>query len=96
MGLTCPKCGEGRIIQGRRGFGCERYRLGCDFAVLRECSGRVLTDAQIAALIRDGHTRLIRGFTDAGGAPFDARVVLDAERRPVPVRASGTANSNRE
>jgi len=77
-GLTCPKCGQGRIIQGHRGFGCNRYRDGCDFAVLREVGGKVLTDLQIAGLIRDGRTRLIKGFTDEQGSRFDARLELDS------------------
>ena len=54
VGLVCPKCRQGRIIQGRRGFGCDRYRAGCDFVVLREIAGKVLTDLQIATLIRTG------------------------------------------
>jgi len=77
IGLACPKCGQGRIIQGHRGFGCDRYRSGCDFAVLREVSGKRLTDLQIAALIRDRRTRLIKGFSDDQGQRFDARLELD-------------------
>ena len=77
IGLACPKCGQGRIIQGHRGFGCDRYRAGCDFAVLREVSGKRLTDVQIAALIRDRRTRLIKGFSDDQGHRFDARLELD-------------------
>ena len=77
-GLTCPKCGQGRIIQGHRGFGCNRYRDGCDFAILREFSGKVLTDLQIAALIRDGRTRLIKGLHDEQGNWCDARLELDS------------------
>ncbi len=77
-GLTCPKCGQGQIIQGHRGFGCNRYRDGCDFAVLREQFNKALTDLQIAALIRDGHTRQIKGFTDDQGNRFDARLELNS------------------
>ncbi len=77
VGLPCPKCGQGRIIQGHRGFGCNRYRAGCDFAILRELAGKPLTDLQIAALIRDGRTRVIKGFRDDQGGQFSARLVLD-------------------
>ena len=54
--LTCPKCGMGRIIEGRRGFGCDRYREGCDFVVWKEVSGRLLTQDEIRRLIATGHT----------------------------------------
>ena len=31
--ITCPKCCRGGIIEGRRGYGCNRFREGCDFVV---------------------------------------------------------------
>jgi DNA topoisomerase-3 len=88
IGLVCPKCGQGRIIQGHRGFGCDRYRAGCDFAVLREVCGKRLTDLQIAALIRDRRTRLIKGFSDDQGQRFDARLELDEGFKVQPRRTA--------
>ena len=49
--LTCPKCRQGQIIEGQRGFGCNRYREGCDFVVWKEMAGKKLTEKQIHALI---------------------------------------------
>ena len=83
VGLTCPKCGRGRIVQGRRGFGCDRYRDGCDFVVWCEIDGKRLTERQIADLIRRGHTGLIRGFRDESGRAFDAQLGLDPQSRVV-------------
>jgi DNA topoisomerase-3 len=88
LGLCCPKCSQGQIIQGRRGFGCNRYREGCDFAVLREVSGKGLTERQIAELIRTGRTRPLKGFRDPSGRPFEARLVLDEGHR-VAIRETG-------
>ncbi|MGE5154667.1 MAG: DNA topoisomerase 3 [Bdellovibrio bacteriovorus] len=76
VGLPCPKCRKGRIIRGRRGFGCDRYREGCDFVVWSELAGKRLTERQIADLIRLGRTRPIRGFQDAAGGTFGARLEL--------------------
>lgn len=28
-GMRCPNCGNGRIIRGRAGWGCDRWREGC-------------------------------------------------------------------
>ncbi|MFZ1573656.1 MAG: topoisomerase C-terminal repeat-containing protein, partial [Chromatiaceae bacterium] len=81
--LTCPKCGMGRIIEGRRGFGCDRYREGCDFVVWKEVSGRVLTQDEIRRLIATSHTGLIQGFSDGGGAQRDAHLRLDGHGRVV-------------
>ena len=81
--LTCPKCGRGQVIAGRRGYGCERYREGCDFVVWKEVAGRELTTAQIRDLIATGRTGLIRGFTAASGVQLDARLRLDEQWRVV-------------
>ncbi len=84
----CPKCGRGRIVAGRRGFGCDRYRAGCDFVVWRQVSGKTLTDNQIRTLIEKGCTRLIRGFVAATGEKFAGRLRLDADRRVLVEAAS--------
>mgnify|MGYP001765161206 CR=1 FL=1 len=81
--LTCPKCGRGQIIVGRRGYGCDRYREGCDFVVWKEVAGRELTVGQIGELIATGRTGLIRGFTAASGVQLDARLRLDEQWRVV-------------
>ena len=81
--LTCPKCGRGQIIAGRRGYGCDRYREGCDFVVWKEVAGRELTVGQIGELIATGRTGLIRGFTAASGVQLDARLRLDEQWRVV-------------
>ncbi len=89
-GLSCPKCGRGRIIQGHRGFGCDRYRDGCDFVVWREIAGKRLTERQIADLIRRGRTRPIKGLRDESGRILEARLELDPESR-VLIRESGSS-----
>jgi DNA topoisomerase-3 len=81
--LACPKCGQGRIIEGRRGFGCSRFREGCDFVVWKEISGKRLTERQILALIGKRKTPLIRGFKGHSGGKFNARLRLDAQWKVV-------------
>jgi DNA topoisomerase-3 len=78
--LTCPKCGQGHIIEGRRGFGCDRYREGCHFVIWKEVGGLTLTRAQVAELLLRGRTGLVRGLTDPSGRRFDARLRLEGER----------------
>ena len=81
--LTCPKCSQGRIIEGRRGFGCSRYREGCEFVVWKEISGKRLTEKQLHALIHKGKTGLIKGFKGRSGRKFDARLRLGEQRQVV-------------
>ena len=77
--LTCPKCRQGQIIEGRRGFGCNRYREGCNFVVWKEMAGKKLTERQIQTLIAKGKTGVIKGFKSKKGGKFDARLKLGPE-----------------
>ncbi len=77
--LACPRCGRGQIIEGRRGFGCDRYREGCSFVVWKEIGGRHLTQAQLRDLIQKGRTRVIKGLLGEAGDRFAARLRLDGD-----------------
>ena len=55
----CPKCG-GDVIEGKRGFGCSRWREqdgGCRFVVWKEMNGRRLTPGIVRELLASGTTR---------------------------------------
>jgi DNA topoisomerase III len=88
--LTCPRCGQGHIIEGRRGFGCERYREGCGFVVWKEIAGKTLTQAQLRDLVKKGRTRPIKGLVDEAGGRFDARLRLDRDCQVAVERLSTT------
>ncbi len=71
----CPKCGQGQIIEGRRGYGCDRYREGCDFVVWKTVGDLTLSEGQIRALIEQGRTDIDHrphprhAWNPAGGNP---------------------------
>lgn len=77
---SCPRCGLGHIMEGNRGFGCNRFREGCDFVIWKEFSGKKLTLTQIKALLKRGKTSKIKGFKDAQGNSFEGRLFLDSAR----------------
>ena len=81
--LICPKCNQGQIIEGQRGFGCNRYREGCDFVVWKEMAGKKLTEKQIQTLIARGKTSLINGFKSRKGSKFDACLKLDENGKTI-------------
>jgi DNA topoisomerase-3 len=81
--LMCPKCGLGRIIEGKRGYGCNRYREGCDLVVWKEIAHKTLTEKQRATLIRTGRTGIIKGFHSRSGSRFAARLKFDEEWKVV-------------
>ena len=74
---SCPLCAKGRIIEGKRGFGCNRFREGCGFVVWKEIAGKKLTRNQIQDLIVKGKTRLISGFKRKDGESFKAKLERD-------------------
>ena len=71
----CPKCKRGHVVAGRRGWGCSRWREGCDFVVWFVQGGLRLPEDEADRLFRRRQTRLMTGLTRAG----KARLVLDLE-----------------
>jgi DNA topoisomerase-3 len=64
------------LIDGQRGWGCNRWREGCRFVIWFETAGRTLTRAQLEMLVTKGKTRKAT-FADPRGKPIEARLVLD-------------------
>jgi len=62
--LTCPKCKKGKIIEGKKGFGCNRYKEEnpCDFVIWKSKGGKMLSISHAKALIERGVTPVIKGF----------------------------------
>jgi DNA topoisomerase-3 len=69
--LRCPRCSQGTLITGSRGWGCSRWREGCGFVVWFVTAGRTLTTSQLRDLVTKGKTR--KATFDRG----DGRLVLD-------------------
>ena len=74
--LTCPRCKQGQLIPGKRGWGCSRWREGCSFVVWFESAGKRLTEAQLRDLVTKGKTRKA-DWMPSGGPPTPGRLVLD-------------------
>lgn len=74
---SCPRTGcHGRIIEGKRGFGCSAYREGCTFVVWKEYQGKTVTLTMMKSLVEKGATSLLT-FKDLGnGSPGKGRLVL--------------------
>jgi DNA topoisomerase-3 len=71
---TCPLCHTGNMIEGQRGFGCDRFRQGCSFVIWKEFLGKVLPATAIKALIAGKTTRILKGFTGESGVPSAGRL----------------------
>lgn len=73
---SCPRpgCG-GMIFMGRKGYGCSHYKEGCKFVIWKENHGRMLTDAQVKALIEKGKTGKLK-LAAEDGSPLEGKLVL--------------------
>jgi DNA topoisomerase-3 len=74
--LACPRCKQGALVAGKRGWGCTRWREGCAFVIWFEIAGRRITDAELADLVSKGKTRK-RTWRSTDGAEIGGRLVLD-------------------
>lgn len=54
--LTCPACHQGRIIKGKRGWGCDQWRAGCTFVVWFVHDGVEIPEDEAQRLFTQGRT----------------------------------------
>jgi len=74
IGQRCPRCKEGEMIQGQRGWGCNRWRQGCQFVLWFEHDGVQVPEPEAARLCARGKSRL---FHQHEGTKY--RLVLSTE-----------------
>ncbi|MCY0880374.1 MAG: DNA topoisomerase 3, partial [Firmicutes bacterium] len=47
----CPICQEGRVIAGKKGWGCSRWKEGCPLTIWKKIAHKALTNAQVKTLL---------------------------------------------
>lgn len=52
--MTCPKCRQGHLIKGKKGWGCARWREGCNFVLWFEVQGQSLSEEIACKLLSEG------------------------------------------
>lgn len=79
----CPACEKGNIIQGNRGYGCDRFREGCHYVVWKEFYGKKLSQAAIGSLIKGKPTRVLKGFILENGKKVTGRLSMKSDKSGV-------------
>jgi DNA topoisomerase-3 len=79
----CPACAIGGIIEGSRGFGCNRFKEGCNYVVWKEFYGKKISQAAIDSLIAGKPTRLIKGFKLEDGRVVSGKLQMKADHSGV-------------
>lgn len=81
-GCPCPKCKAGQVVFYPKVAKCNNEN--CSLTVFRSIAKKDLTDTQLSALLMNGKTGIIKGFTSSKtGKPFDAVVALNADYKTV-------------
>ena len=73
---SAPRCRQGTLVTGKRGWGCSRWREGCAFVVWFQTAGKRVTATQLQELITKGKTRKAKFLPD-GAQPVPGRLILD-------------------
>ncbi|SMC06879.1 DNA topoisomerase-3 [Sulfobacillus thermosulfidooxidans DSM 9293] len=73
---ACPVCHQGRIVAGKKAWGCSRWREGCTFTIWKTVAGKTLTESQVKTLLVGKTTSELKGFTSKTGKPFSAKLRL--------------------
>lgn len=76
--IACPKCTDGIVLEGEKGFYCSCYKDGCDFRMWKNVSGAVLTMANVGRLLEGGETTKMK-FVSKEGKPFEAKLKMNGE-----------------
>jgi DNA topoisomerase-3 len=88
LDIVCPRCGEGTLIENRKGFGCSTWKSrdepGCGFIVWKAIAGRQIGEEIVRELVSKGRTAELTGFRSRAGRSFSAALVLEpAAEQPV-------------
>lgn len=84
----CPRCGR-PVVERPWFYRCEEEPAreeDCPFRVWKDTSGRYLDRTTVAALLRDGRTGAVEGFTARNGRTYQAALEIDRAEWVVRVR----------
>ncbi|MCG7381137.1 type IA DNA topoisomerase [Paenibacillus sp. ACRRY] len=73
---SCPAPGcTGQIIEGKKGYGCTRFKEGCGFVIWKEYVGKKITSTMLKSLVEKGSTQVL-SFKRKDGSTVKARIIL--------------------
>ena len=72
----CPLCGS-EVVDQAKSYGCSGWQRGCKFAIWKTIAGKRITARTAQALLKQGRSQVLKGFTSKSGKPFEARLKLE-------------------
>ena len=83
--MACPICGK-PMKKSKYGYICSDFSRdgnGCDFSVNTEICKKKISEAQVAMLLKNGRTDVIKGFKSKAGKEFNASLVVNKETHKI-------------
>lgn len=75
----CPRPGcNGQLVEGKRGYGCLKFREGCSFVIWKEQNNKLITAAMAKAIAANGGTRKLSFKSEDGSAMSGKFILTDA------------------
>ena len=72
----CPRPGcNGQLVEGKRGYGCLKFREGCSFVIWKEQDNKLVTAAMAKAIAANGGTRKL-SFKSEDGSSLSGKLIL--------------------
>ena len=72
----CPLCGS-EVLDQAKSYRCSGWQRGCKFAIWKTIAGKRITTRTAQALLKQGRSQVLKGFTSKSGKPFEARLRLE-------------------
>lgn len=76
----CPVCGTGKVVGGKKAWGCSRWREGCRLTIWKTVAGKKITETQAKLLLAGKTTSVLKGFKSKAGKAFSARLRLQGDQ----------------
>lgn len=74
---VCLICGDGRMSDKGKFYGCSNYQNGCKFTLPKRFAGKNLSESNIKLLLNNKKTPLIKEFKSKKGSTFNAHLKID-------------------
>ncbi|PIE89592.1 MAG: hypothetical protein CR997_10275 [Acidobacteria bacterium] len=87
----CPLCDQGRVLENKRGFGCDRWKQGCPFVIWKKVAQKEITVEIAEELLINGQTGELNGFINKKGETFSTCLMFDRNYKVVFSRSQETS-----
>jgi DNA topoisomerase-3 len=72
----CPLC-KSDVVEQAKAYGCSAWRQGCKFTIWKTIAGKRISVRTAQALLKQGRSPKLKGFSSKSGTTFDARLKLE-------------------